>query len=320
MSYIDFLKKKEWFAKCNHILQRDEHKCQDCGCLGYHNGTIYSTDSLDEVDNIINQKILLGEKFSSLIEQTLNELQEYNNVYSDGYYIGPDEEECSADEIKRYKLLEDVPLRWEAYHEVEIREQKIIDNLFINKICLQKDYGLFFRDLFEVISYATVITKQKANSFDFKLHRYRKFLANADGSLTTYPMALLLFEQNLSDKYYLSIEYDSISVTYKNYVFFVNLSPYNFTYKGLNIHHKYYIKGKKPWEYDNNALITLCEDCHRKRHESSIPQYRSLIGKGIDSYCEKCDKCNGTGYLSQYNHIEHGVCFKCGGEGTIINW
>jgi hypothetical protein len=30
----------------------------------------------------------------------------------------------------------------------------------------------------------------------------------------------------------------------------------------LNVHHKYYVSGKKPWEYDNVSLITLCEDCH----------------------------------------------------------
>jgi hypothetical protein len=32
----------------------------------------------------------------------------------------------------------------------------------------------------------------------------------------------------------------------------------------LNVHHKKYIYGRKPWEYDNADLITLCEDCHSK--------------------------------------------------------
>lgn len=30
----------------------------------------------------------------------------------------------------------------------------------------------------------------------------------------------------------------------------------------LHVHHMYYEKGKEPWEYDNNALLTLCESCH----------------------------------------------------------
>lgn len=33
--------------------------------------------------------------------------------------------------------------------------------------------------------------------------------------------------------------------------------------KHLNVHHGYYAKGKKPWEYPDASLYTLCEDCHR---------------------------------------------------------
>jgi cytochrome c553 len=41
----------------------------------------------------------------------------------------------------------------------------------------------------------------------------------------------------------------------------------------LNVHHKYYQKCD-PWEYNNEALLTLCEDCHSKESR-------------IRSYCEK---------------------------------
>lgn len=30
----------------------------------------------------------------------------------------------------------------------------------------------------------------------------------------------------------------------------------------LHVHHKYYTKGRKPWEYCDDALVTLCESCH----------------------------------------------------------
>lgn len=33
----------------------------------------------------------------------------------------------------------------------------------------------------------------------------------------------------------------------------------------LNVHHAYYEKGKKPWEYPDNTLITWCEKCHESR-------------------------------------------------------
>jgi 5-methylcytosine-specific restriction endonuclease McrA len=41
--------------------------------------------------------------------------------------------------------------------------------------------------------------------------------------------------------------------------------------KTLNVHHKYYIYGKKPWEYADGILITLCEDCHKRwEYDKSI--------------------------------------------------
>jgi hypothetical protein len=30
----------------------------------------------------------------------------------------------------------------------------------------------------------------------------------------------------------------------------------------LNVHHQHYVKGHKPWEYKDEELVTLCEDCH----------------------------------------------------------
>lgn len=39
----------------------------------------------------------------------------------------------------------------------------------------------------------------------------------------------------------------------------------------LNIHHKYYIYGMTPWDYDNDILITLCEECHQQwEYDKSI--------------------------------------------------
>lgn len=38
--------------------------------------------------------------------------------------------------------------------------------------------------------------------------------------------------------------------------------------KRLQVHHKVYVSGRKPWEYDDRYLITLCNDCHEKEHAS----------------------------------------------------
>jgi 5-methylcytosine-specific restriction endonuclease McrA len=36
--------------------------------------------------------------------------------------------------------------------------------------------------------------------------------------------------------------------------------------KMLHVHHVFYEKGNDPWDYQNNDLITLCEDCHEAWH------------------------------------------------------
>jgi len=35
----------------------------------------------------------------------------------------------------------------------------------------------------------------------------------------------------------------------------------------LHVHHKRYIQGKKPWEYSNCDLITVCYSCHDDLHK-----------------------------------------------------
>jgi len=34
----------------------------------------------------------------------------------------------------------------------------------------------------------------------------------------------------------------------------------------LAVHHLRYVPGKEPWEYNNNDLLTLCENCHETEY------------------------------------------------------
>ena len=47
--------------------------------------------------------------------------------------------------------------------------------------------------------------------------------------------------------------------------------------KTLHVHHNYYTSIFKLWEYSNEHLQTLCEDCHSERHH-----LKSLIKEVID--------------------------------------
>ncbi|MCP9757033.1 hypothetical protein EGI26_17880 [Lacihabitans sp. CCS-44] len=82
--------------------------------------------------------------------------------------------------------------------------------------------------------------------------------------------------------------------------------------KNLHIHHKYYQTGKQPWEYPNEALTTLCWDCHEDLHKNEKIPHLDINGKIIGTLTP-CSRCFGAGYFPEYNHVQNGVCFECSG-------
>ncbi len=55
----------------------------------------------------------------------------------------------------------------------------------------------------------------------------------------------------------------------------------------LNVHHLFYAKGRKAWDYPIDALITLCNECHNKWHETEGIKTLKPIGIrqiGVISY------------------------------------
>ena len=44
----------------------------------------------------------------------------------------------------------------------------------------------------------------------------------------------------------------------------------------LHIHHTYYQRGLMPWEYPNDSLKCLCEDCHRTRQNLELDVQKEL--------------------------------------------
>ncbi len=84
--------------------------------------------------------------------------------------------------------------------------------------------------------------------------------------------------------------------------------PYHF-----HVHHKFYVLNKLPWEYPDEALTTFCNWCHWDFHEKNIvPVYESFNSEKNLNY-HPCPRCNGAGWLPEYSHVEHGVCFQCRG-------
>ena len=52
----------------------------------------------------------------------------------------------------------------------------------------------------------------------------------------------------------------------------------------LDVHHLYYIKGKKVWQYPNKALVALCRECHTKWHEQHRLEYREEVWSNLVEY------------------------------------
>jgi len=40
------------------------------------------------------------------------------------------------------------------------------------------------------------------------------------------------------------------------------------TDSALHVHHRLYIPGKEPWDYDDTLLVTLCEECHENETQN----------------------------------------------------
>ena len=45
----------------------------------------------------------------------------------------------------------------------------------------------------------------------------------------------------------------------------------------LHVHHRYYLPNKEPWEYPEDAFITLCETCHENETENRHTEENALL-------------------------------------------
>ena len=48
------------------------------------------------------------------------------------------------------------------------------------------------------------------------------------------------------------------------------------TFEKLTVHHLYYTPDADPWDYDNEAFVTLCDGCHKYAH-TSLQKITALI-------------------------------------------
>lgn len=87
----------------------------------------------------------------------------------------------------------------------------------------------------------------------------------------------------------------------------------------IQIHHTLYFWNKLPWEYQNKYLKILCQSCHRQEHlHNTIYMYRDESMKERKEI-PICSRCDGSGFIPEYKHVQNGMCFDCYGAGCLFS-
>lgn len=83
----------------------------------------------------------------------------------------------------------------------------------------------------------------------------------------------------------------------------------------IQVHHTYYVKSTLPWEYPDECFKVVCKRCHTRIHEEEeIMMYANHMFKdGVK--LTPCNRCEGLGYLYEFNYHMDGICFGCKGAG-----
>lgn len=286
MEYKELLEMDEWEAKRYEILNRDSYTCQDCGCRGVNNNIFFPIFKISDLDKLLPDILLNGDNIESFC----------NGINWDGK-----------------------SMKSPVYSHVKMLNNKLcIYTINAHHIC---ELPFFFA------------ADNKVSNIHFRERRVENIcLFYKNRNVEMGRLFAFLFKEDMGYANYISINYSCVNdkleilglnILFENKFFhfsFFHLHLYNegmlFRFTPLNIHHKYYIRDKEPWDYDNDALVTLCSFCHQKRHlKTSIPLY-TLDKRVINSALPVCDRCQGTGYLPQYHYYMGGVCFKCHGEGV----
>lgn len=70
--------------------------------------------------------------------------------------------------------------------------------------------------------------------------------------------------------------------------------------KQLHVHHRFYIKGRKVWEYDNDVFQVLCETHHKKIHNKNKQNCKAFNYVDNDRLLyilERCEQFNEKDFL-----------------------
>lgn len=313
MTYNELLLEDLWYEKCIEILHRDKYRCQKCGALGYHNNAYYECQTADELDSFLKGFFLEDNKPSVFIDEVRKRkrlcdfiiYQNENVTQSIGSNILYDLS------ISR-GILGFSPFILPVATKKRIQGKKCKGSY----MPIDKNDVIISKEMFLQYSSGNFFVLDNSYFDNYIVRIEKRWPTGAGGDCYGVVLWGSIIVSICYRELCISLEFlDKSLIDNEGNYLETPVVP-----KALNVHHKCYISGKNPWEYKNDALITLCQDCHCNEHKSTqTPVYKDLYDKQVIAYAQICDRCGGSGYLPQYHHVEGGVCFKCYGEGVIVD-
>ena len=86
--------------------------------------------------------------------------------------------------------------------------------------------------------------------------------------------------------------------------------------KQLHVHHRFYLKGRKAWEYDNDVFQVLCHSCHENEHKKEDNINFEIEKKWI-RFINQFEK-NHSEHFDDLRYLFHGIDTKCNKSDIII--
>lgn len=287
--YSELLKSKHWKNKCQHILLRDGNVCQDCHKRGVHNRSYFRIEEIADLNNLLPVR-LDGKDWPTFCDEL---------HWRDLLPNTPDPLILFTSECVGNNLYSCTIDSYSIYNRFGFIADKILDRPHYNREPIVHKVKLSFNE-----------DKETLDGYIYAFH-FNEIISNTNFASIEY-----MIKKYVSD-YHICIVIESM-LYYLDFGFLNFSNPKSlFSFLPLHIHHEYYIQGRKPWEYDDSALVTLCAECHQKRHRSSVPLYNNDMSILKDNV-PICDKCDGSGYLPEYDYYWDGVCFKCGRKGVLL--
>lgn len=73
----------------------------------------------------------------------------------------------------------------------------------------------------------------------------------------------------------------------------------------LQVHHKFYISGRKPWEYELCDCETLCRGCHAREHGEIRPDtgWEYVGEEDLGDLCGNCELCDTA--IRYVHYVQH---------------